>query len=196
MGVSAGPEIAYYRKWSGLEDPCFADLFSAEIVGSVAVDQSVDEMCLSIINSVNSAVDQVCPKIILKNLHRKTNCPWIDRELLNLIKDKNKLQSKYYSRPMTYGHDYRILRNRVNNSVESAKKSYFQNLITTCNNNSKKTWKILNNILNRNGNTHKFSSLISNGSVLTSIPDIACALNEHFTEAPLRISRSLPPIVI
>ena len=62
----------------------------------------------------------------------------------------SKLYSKYCEKPITYGNEYRIMRNRINNLVKTRKKLYYQNSFDSYQNDCKKTWKLLNAILNRN----------------------------------------------
>ena len=64
--------------------------------------------------------------------------PYIDFELKNLIKQKNKLQKKYAKHPITYANEYKQLRNKVTGLTRKAKARYFKDKLNSSSGNSKK----------------------------------------------------------
>ena len=90
------------------------------------------------------------PEIIKKRKVNANNKPcYISNELKSLIHEKEKLQRKYARRPITYGVQYRELRNRVTKELKKAKNKYYRDKLNDCNGNSKETWKVINSIMNK-----------------------------------------------
>ena len=81
----------------------------------------------------------------------------------------------------------------MSSELKKAKNNYYVTLFSDNSGNCKKTWKIINSLLNRN-KTGKLciSQILDNGINLTKPASIANALNKHFTRVPVDISRSLP----
>ena len=57
-----------------------------------------------------------------KNSRHET--PYINNELKELIKTKNKLKKKYAKHPLTYGQAYKSIRNKVTSILRKSKFEY------------------------------------------------------------------------
>ena len=110
------------------------------------IDASVD----GILCTLQNALNKFCPIIKVNCSHDNgKHKTWLTNEIKSLLKENNKLHNKYLRKPLSYGHQYRTNRYRLNNLKECAKKNYFCNLLNNCQNNcKKKTWVIINLILN------------------------------------------------
>ena len=117
--------------------------------------------------------------------------PWITSEIKELIKEKNKLFSKFTKRPITYGNLYKSCRNRLNNLLKLKKKSYFQSKLLSCNNDSKKTWSILNEVMNRKSTKLKINEIMDGTELVEGAKNVADTLNSHFVNTPVNITNSL-----
>ena len=58
-------------------------------------------------------MDECYPYKTIKIKQKQLDNPWMTEDLKSLIKQKNKLLTKYLKRPKTYGEEYRAIRNRV-----------------------------------------------------------------------------------
>ena len=183
-----------YRDWKRVDDDAFLEAVRIKMeefrIGNGDFD--VDTALESIISGIEAVVDQICPlKTISK---KKEQNPWMSNDLKALIKEKNRLFSKYCKKPISFGNQYRSCRNRLNNALKSAKKNYYKNLIDSVKNDSKKTWDILNKLLNRNrSNDRKIDKIEDGGSFTTDPVQIVNVLNNYFINAPLDLSNSLTP---
>ena len=66
-----------------------------------------------------------------------------------LIKEKNRLQKLAAKWPISYGPSYRKIRNKVTESIRIAKNKYFKDRLLGCSGDSKNTWKVINDVMNR-----------------------------------------------
>ena len=105
--------------------------------------------------------------------------PYITVELKNLIKEKHKLQRKYAKYPITYGDAFRNIRNQVTTAIRNAKSNYYKNKLKENSVHSRKTWQILNMVLNRRPNELSNDFKI-NGEQTSDPLVIANGFNDHF----------------
>jgi hypothetical protein len=75
---------------------------------------------------------------------------WLSKVLLKSIKRENVLYRQYVSNP-TYNREcfYKSYRNRLNHSLRLAKRLYYNETLDKSKSNLKRTWKILNEVINR-----------------------------------------------
>ena len=87
-------------------------------------------------------------KYLSRKQHKISKNPWISSDILKLIKEKNKLYSKYlkHKSPVVFA-EYKKLRNRVTHEKEAAKRNYFENLFSEANGNMSETQKVINKLL-------------------------------------------------
>ena len=95
-----------------------------------------------------SIYDSFCPikTVKLKNLDVKK--PYITSEIKQLLKEKHRLKKKYNKYPITYGREYRLLRNSLNSRIRTAKKMYFRSEFRDTRD-TKAAWKVINGLLGR-----------------------------------------------
>jgi len=109
--------------------------------------------------------------------------PWFTVDLLKLLRKKNKLYRKYVSNPtpLSYGV-YKSYRNKYTHSIRSAKKKYFCEKFKRCSNDTKTTWKVINQLLHREKKTHpQLPSIFLDGdNSLNNSFDIAKKFNDFF----------------
>ena len=80
--------------------------------------------------------------------------PWIANGIFNSISRKNKsLYNKYTktkdnAQKIIYFEEYKILRNTINELVRTSKKAYYESFFTEHNNNIKKVWQGIKEIVN------------------------------------------------
>ena len=144
---------------------------------------------LNTLSNLVSYVYQQCYPVKTKTLNNKSILkPWFSNELKNLIKERNKLYRKFLKHPITNGESYRRFRNHVNNKLKEEKQKYYLNKLDEAMGNSKKTWSILNNILNNKINrSHVIKKLKVNNELIEDSEQIANEFNTYFTNIGKKI---------
>ena len=129
------------------------------------------------------------------NLKRNTNHrkkPYICSRIENLIKQKNKLQRKFYKYPLTYALEYKTLRNHVSNEIKKAKNNYYQGKFIQCSGDSKKTWRNINNLTNKKSKKNDISEINVNNEIITRPSEIACRFNNYFSNVAETLAENIP----
>ena len=86
--------------------------------------------------------------LIKKTINTKySNNPWMTIGIKTSINKKQKLYKKYFKQRITMELEYKRYRNLLNNIIKMAKNKYYQQKLTQTNGDSKKTWKLINDIL-------------------------------------------------
>ena len=109
------------------------------------------------------------------------------KELLQEIVTKNKMYVEWKTTPITH-INYETVKQRfkgydkiVQKDIKEAKKIYFNKIFTTYRTNMKKTWRTINETLNRNKKGSNVTSLFyHNGKTLSNLEEIANAFNVYF----------------
>ena len=102
------------------------------------------------------------------------------------------MQKKFNKFQITYGSEYRNLRNKLSIVIRSAKFAYFKNKINNNDTSGKETWKTVNSLLGRNK-----KDIIPNKFLIEDvwIDDpliISNKFNEHFSSLGENLSCQFP----
>ena len=153
-----------------------------------------DQVLENFIDIMNFALDRYCPMVTkTKNRLKKADKPWCTHELKILIKEKNKVHSKFLRYPITYGDAYRRLRNQVNNSIRSHKKLYYQSKLNLYRNDSKKKWSVINELLGRKQGSEGLDEIVVDGLSINDKQKITDEFNSYFHSVPHIVRSHLPP---
>ena len=80
----------------------------------------------------------------------RLNKPWLSNALIKCIKTKNSLYKKYLRNPtMDCQSIYQNYKNKLNHSLRIAKRLYNEKKWNNVQSNTRATWKVLHEILNR-----------------------------------------------
>lgn len=118
--------------------------------------------------------------------------PYITPEIKAKIKEKNKLARKYAKQPITYGEEFRRLRNQVTQAIRTAKGNYIKNKLEEHSGNIKKTWQILNSVLGRQTKC-KLSDTYTHDNVKLNRPD---HIAENFNSYFINVGKSLAENIV
>ena len=121
-------------------------------------------------------------KVISRN---RLNSPWLSKEIMRFINKKHKLFIALKRNLISYNY-FKSYSNVLRFLIDRAKVLYFRHKLGTCNNDSKKLWKVMNNILGRN---KKGSSLLNeiqldDGTIVTDSENVANEFNRYFNSIP------------
>ena len=116
----------------------------------------------------------------------------INREIKKLISDRNKLKRKAMLTKLGIDWDhYKMPRNKVNVALRRAKSAYYRSKIASQNDNPKRAWKTINNLLGRSCNDTVINELKINNDSITSPEEMADAFNEYFVQIDPNLACSL-----
>lgn len=79
------------------------------------------------------------------------NKPWINQEMIKLIKIKNKLYQIYIKKQTDESErKYKEKKKYVNKLITDAKNTYYKHKLEIYNSNMKRKWSIINDIMGKN----------------------------------------------
>ena len=117
--------------------------------------------------------------IRIKNVISPRKC-WITRGLVKSCKRRSILFKKYKQNPTKINENrYVIYRNKLNALLKKVEKDYYKNKLNSLTGNLRDTWKLLNEILNKNKTSHLIEKFSSNDGLIVSDPK---AIVEHFND--------------
>ena len=140
-----------------------------------------------LISNLQTTYNNVFPLVKLsKRSRKKFKKPWITSSILSMIKTKHRLFKKYLKNktPLNF-EQYKAQRDFVKRSINLAKKRYYCRIFEENKNNAKKTWRTLNNVLNRKKNAGSplpAELEMPDGNKITGRRKIVNKINEYFVK--------------
>ena len=168
-----------------------ADRFQNYINIDQLVNLNVDESIETLHSILLDCYNTCCPiktKTLAQNNQYK---PWISVEILSQIKKKQNLSTLLKNRKISPRY-FRTFKNHVTDLIKYAKKDYYNNLFNTIKNDTKRTWKIINNIIkpSRKNNSNLIKTILFNNRIYDEPDKIASLFNAHFSTIGKKISES------
>ena len=121
-------------------------------------------------------------KILSKKASKTKLKPWLTKGILKSINLKRSLLKRYdQSNDNCFLTKYRQYRDLLKKLIRKSKKTYYKAFFTENANNIRKTWKQLNNILNKNNKNQQISQL-----------SIANKFNSYFTNVAFELNKNIP----
>ena len=113
--------------------------------------------------------------------------PWLTKGILKSINVKRYDQSKNNGF-LTKCRQYRDLLKKL---IRKSKKTHYKAFFTENANNIRKTWKQLNNILNRHKKNQQIPQLSINGTLISDKIVIANKFNSYFTNVAFELNKNI-----
>ena len=117
----------------------------------VYTHDDAEQVYQSFFISFNTVFNKCFP--LVSNQTKKnssTRKPWFTPSLRKSLLAKNRLYKKCISNPSPLNTDnYKTYRNKYNHLIRNAKKKYFSDKFEEASNNTKSTWRVINQLLNR-----------------------------------------------
>ena len=152
---------------------------------------NVDVLLGSITSILKDSIDKFCKKkVFYKSSSR--NKPWCTQEIKELSNLKQNLHKKFVRKPLLYGREYKLVRNRLNNLIDLSKKRYFQEKFGMLGGNIKKTWDLISEVLNRPKTQTDLPNITLDGRCLTDSADIVRSFNNFFSNIGKNLADSIP----
>ena len=126
---------------------------------------------------------------------QESNKPWFTNGLANACKKKNKLYRDYLkSRSKRKLLVYKQYKNKLTNILRCEEKRFYHGLLLKHKNNTKETWKVLKNIIDKKRNCRNFpGKFMDNGHEIMGLKDIATGFNNFFTNIGPNLAKKIEP---
>ena len=142
----------------------------------------------SLFESTSMVIDNYIPlrKITNKEFKRRFK-PWIYKGILISINRKNKLYSKYIKCKnneikILLFNEYKTLEKQINELILLGKKNHCANYFNENNNNLRKIWEGIKELVNiKPNNREPINCIVSNGKNLTDSKEISSVFNKYFS---------------
>ena len=114
---------------------------------------------------------------------RNLDAPWITSDLKTQMFHRDNLKKRAVkNRSEANWQAYQCIRNRVNQEIKTTKRDFFVNNLDVNKGNTKKTWKLLNNLLNKPTKLTTLHVVKDVSGIKTDPAAIAENFNSHFTD--------------
>ncbi|RUA05525.1 MAG: hypothetical protein DSY43_04445 [Gammaproteobacteria bacterium] len=162
---------------------------------SVCITNDPNEMWDAWKHLLMSVIDKHAPLRTKRISNIKS--PWLTSCVIRKIRRRDFLKQKHTkTNNPTVWEQFRKARNDVNNSIKRAKHRYFTKNLDANKKDPKKTWKFINELLNRRCKSTIVSELKIGDQIVSSPADIAEEFNSHFTNIGLQLASEIPESVI
>jgi len=151
-------------------------------------------------NVFNQILDTHAPtkKIKLTKSKIKQKCkPWINNDIIKLIKTKDKLYTRYIKETniitkANIFNEYKTKKNNITQLIRSSKKEYYNDYFEKNSNNIKKLWSGINKIINKTKSTDSCPVCIEididgNIETVTEPKTVAKEFNNHYANVADKI---------
>ena len=163
--------------------------------GIVMSDNSADSAYSSFSDIFRHCFDRCCPYYPVKNKLNRTKSPWLSIGILKSIQRKNKLFKKFKINPTPSNKSaYSLYQNVLTDTIRMAKKMYYHDIIESNKDNSTQLWKILNDILNKNGKVHSNNLFMCEDGLSSDRFHIANNFNNYFASVAHSLASNLPSV--
>ena len=121
--------------------------------------------------------------------------PWCSKGLSKSVRKKNLLYKRFLNNPNPHNElVYKRYKNKLNHSIRIAKKLYYEKKIEQAKSSAKYTWRLLNEVLNKNHKTKKLPTNFKMGNKdLTDPRQIAEQFCMFFSNIGPNLANNIPP---
>ena len=125
-----------------------------------------------------------------RNIQR---CVWYNRELLLLSRKKDRLYKIYLKKKTSSAKEkYHKFRNFYFHTITQKKKKHVQNQFKKHQNNIRKTWQLMKNLLGKVRDKSSSTSISYEGAHVNKPVEIANCFNHHFSTIAKKLTDKLP----
>ena len=114
------------------------------------MEKNINLATEELLKVTQQAINSIAPMKILKLKEKKKHIPWFTTELQNLIKAKNQFLEDYFCYGLSIFKDKtKEITNKIKHLKRKLKSLYFTEKISSCQNDAKKSWQVINQITQR-----------------------------------------------
>ena len=143
-------------------------------------------------NIITNAFEHCFPYKQVKSEYQE-RLPWLTQAIKNSIKRKHKLYTKQLKHHTQENIKiYKTFRNRLNHVMRISERSYYQNKIIEYQSNLRKSWKVINSVINRKKRSNMKNDYMNINGLRTDDPvAIANHFNKFFTEVGHNLDKKI-----
>ena len=184
-------KIIFTRKYRNFDHNKFNEDLN-KINWSLDDSSDANQYTSNFIHIIEQILDKHAPlsKISNKQLKQKSK-PWIDNDVLKAIKVKNRIHHKYIKEQNPINKEnfhiqFKQLKNDITKQIRFNKKLYYNDYFSKNNQNIRKLWMGINEIINSKPNSKFVPTCIETKidgklTTITEPKDIANTYNDHYT---------------
>ena len=118
--------------------------------------------------------------------------PWMTPEVLYLKRDTDNARQKFLKNPNTTNESYyRKLKRAYKNALKQAYNHHYVDMLKKAGKDSKKTWQIIGEVLNRKQKSGKHTKITHNNNTMTDDHEIARTLSDYYKHAAVNKIKEL-----
>ena len=152
---------------------------------SVYNSGTLDAAYDSLIKIIQDSIKDTIPEKTVRCSTTLQN-PWITKGILKSIKYKNKLYKTYMKNPSSLKKEkYIYYKNKLTQIIRKSKRSHYTKLLQASQGDCRRSWNVLNEVLNRR---HKPIALPDLGDAKA---DLAQSFNNHFASIGVNLSKKI-----
>ena len=181
----------------------FCDTFAKNLVKSdikfiFNTENNPNKVLEKLTKVIQNSYNEVFPlKKISKRKVKKQRKPWMNYQILDMIKTKHKLFKKYLNNKTLENLEiFKAKRNRIKREINKAKKQYYYTFFKNCKNDPKKIWKGINILSNKSQKAKstlpRSIKIDDEGNMSTNPKFIINKLNKHFVCKGPKLATKLP----
>lgn len=151
-----------------------------------------DDLCEFLITELNKTVTKYTTVREIKIRLKYLLCPWVNSDLIRLIKLKKNLRKKHKKQPENLDILDRMNRisTLVNKCMKSLRDNYYLTKFNLVSGNPKSTWRELNTMLGRKEHV-PINKIVTSDETFSKPKDIAEVLNNYFADIGKNMSDSI-----
>ena len=178
----------------------YQDLVNIDINASLRSELTTDpNINYNILESIiTNALDRQMPlKKIKIHKYKQKKTEWITKGIIKYIRYRDNLYISLKRIPygtMEYDqrkHNLNVYNKILKRSIRLAKFSYYNSKFSKCSNNAKKTWNIVNDVLNRSGSRNFPDHLNHNGKLVTNNENMVNTFNNYFSQTGVKMASNI-----
>lgn len=155
--------------------------FSADVDMAVAEFES----------KLNALYCQCFPLKVKRLSVKRISKPWLTSGILKSIKTKSKYY-KLYKLGLITREANNEFRNQLNITIRKSKRNYYHRSFKDNDRNAKKSWTIINRLLERNKSRKTIKDLLINNELICNDGDIATAFSDYFSTIADELDSRIP----
>lgn len=192
---STQPKILHIRKHTPENIKIFSDLLRAHNFTNIGEIEDPDIAYDKFILDYTELYNIAFPLLTVKQTRRNTKKEaWMSTGLLNSSIHKSKLMMKKIRNPTEHHiQAYKTFNSIYNKTIRAAKQTYYKNILNNHKTDTKRTWKILNESIQKRSTKPNLSNkFLINGTDTENSQIIAHEFNKYFANIGKQVNNSVP----
>ena len=190
--ISKDPIYIETRQYNDLNINNFKDKLSLIDWQSITVNKTCQES-FSLFHSKYVSCFEECFPLIKHKVTYRNRKPWLTLGLKKSIKIKNKLYVLSLKKQTTYNKNrYTEYKRFLQRLLRNAEREHYDKLFKQNIGNTKKSWEIIKEVINKKRDSKQNSKFKVNGNVTQNEKDIAEGFNSYFVNVGYNLCKSIP----